>query len=88
MYSKKSTETSNSGKKGEILFQIDGVLKVHQSTVADSPRIQFIDDDAEVPVPGTLELEVTPTSPNSGEELEQSNQGTSRQFDTILERPR
>ena len=49
------------------------VLEVHQSTIVDLPRVQFINDDVEVPVSGTPEPEVTPTSPNSGEEVEQSN---------------
>ena len=64
------------------------MLEVHQSTIADLPRVQFIDEDAEVPMSGTLEIEVTSTSPNSGEEVEQSNQESSCQSDTILERLR
>ena len=50
--------------------------------------MQFIDDDAEVPVPSTPEPEVVPSPPNSGEEVEQSNQGSSSQSDTIPEKPR
>ena len=88
MYSKKSSESSNLGQEGENLLQTDGVLEVHQSSIADLPRVQFIDDDAEVPVPSTPEPEVVKSSPNSGEEVEQSNQGSSSQSDTILERPR
>ena len=43
---------------------------------------------SEVAVSGTLEPEVIPTSHNSGEEVKQSNQGSSSQSDTILERPK
>ena len=50
--------------------------------------MHFIDDDAEVPVPSTPEPEVVPPSPNSGVEVEQSDQGSSSQSDTILERPK
>ena len=88
MYSKKSTESPELGKEGENLLQIDVVLEVHQSSIVDLPLEQFIDDDAEVPVSSTPEPEVVPSSPNSGEEVEQSNQGLSSQSNTILERPR
>ena len=50
--------------------------------------MQFIDDDAKVLVLGTPESKIVPSSPNSGEEVEQSNQGLSCQSDTILERPK
>ena len=57
MYSKKNSESSDLGKEGETLLQTDGVLELHQSSIADLPRVQFIDDDAEVPVSGTPEPE-------------------------------
>ena len=40
IYSKKSLESSDLGKEGEYLLQTDGVLEVHQSSIAD--RVQFI----------------------------------------------
>ncbi|XP_057535284.1 uncharacterized protein LOC130813467 [Amaranthus tricolor] len=43
---------------------------------------------AKLLVSGTPEPEVTPISPNSGEEVEQFSQRSSSQSDTILERPR
>ena len=72
MYSKKSSESFDLGKEGENLLQTNGVLEVHQSSIADSPQVQFI-DDVEVPMPSTPEPEVVSSSHNSGEEVEQSN---------------
>ena len=45
-------------KEGKNLLQTNGVLEVHQSSIADLTRVQFIDDDDEVPMPGTPEPEV------------------------------
>ena len=82
MYSKKSSGSSDLRKEGENLLQTDGVLEVHQSSIADLLRVQFI-DDAEVAVPNTPEPEVVPSPPNSGEEVEQSNQRSSSQSDRL-----
>ena len=73
MYSKKSLESSDLRKEGKNLLQTDRVLEVHQTFIADLPRVQFIDDDTDVSVPGTPEPEVVSSSPNSGEEVKQSN---------------
>ena len=75
MYSTKSIKTSNLGKEQENLLQTNRVLEVHQSTIADLPRVQFINDDAENLASGTHEPEVTPTSHSLGKKVEQSNQG-------------